>query len=227
MLPANSQSIPEKVQSEEVKYTIITLENPERYQHRKAIHEAMAGHEYVPFNAVDGRNPQSLANYEDYFEFKYLMNEWRPGELGLWYSNINIWNWQQYQTDPLLVFEDDALLRPVFREVLDNTPPPKDFDFASYYTPIRNPIQAGRFYFEETINEHGNICMMYSAKGANRILTLLEKEGIEYPVDIWLYKQAKFRKTLKGYSPRHLSHVIIDHDFDVPTNIHEDERIVK
>jgi GR25 family glycosyltransferase involved in LPS biosynthesis len=209
-------------------YTIITLGNPERYQLRQAVHQAMAGIGYVEGRAVDGRKEDELKWWESHHGLEYRMSEWRPGELGLWYSNINNWKWIARQDDNVLVFEDDAIPLEGFRYVVDNVPPPEDFDFATYYTPFRRPYQGGKFRWEESnMQEHGNIAVLYSPKGAKKILDILGEEGLEYPVDIWLFKQAKFTKRLKGYAPRIIDKVVIDHDFDVPTNIHDEERIYR
>lgn len=208
-----------------MKYTILTLGNPERRHRVETIHRVMEGHDYVPIPAVDGRIPEVLKWHEELNGYKYLMEEWRPGELGLWYSNINAWQYCANSKENLLVFEDDAIPREDFRVTINSTLPPRGFDFASYYTPERNFAQAAPFYFVETEQEHGNICMLYSAKGAAKILDMLSTEGIEYPVDIWVFKKAKFAKELKGYSPRRISKIVVDHDFNLPTNIHNDERI--
>lgn len=210
-----------------MKYTILSLGNPERQHRVDAIHQEMSGVEYVHVETVNGKNLDQLKYYEDLYGFKYNVSDWRPGELGLWYSNINAWFEISKMDEPVMVFEDDAIPKIGFKKIVEAVQPPDDFDFATYYTPFRNFAQAGRFQLVETGQEHGNICIMYSPDGASKILDLLDDNGIEWPVDIWLFKQNKFEKTLKGYGPRDISQVIIDHDFNVPTNIHNDERITR
>jgi hypothetical protein len=153
-----------------------------------------------------------------------LDSSWRPGEAGLWYTNINAWQWSVDNQETLLTFEDDAIPTPFFGEALDALSSLDTFDFASLYIPYRNMGQKMPFMFGPTQQEHGNISLAYSPLGSQKILSLLEQNGMQYPVDIWLYKQG-LAGSLRGFTPRLVSRVAVNHDFTLPTNIHEDDRI--
>jgi len=208
-----------------VKYTIFSLGNPERAQRVEAIRGAMEGHDEVFIECVNGKDPEQLNANIDRYGFTHIDQEWRPGEGGLWYTNINAWQWAVDNNETLLTFEDDAIPLQYFNLGLDEIQSRLGaFDFATLYTPYRTAYQRGMFRLQRARQEHGNVCIAYSPQGAKKILDLLRQDGIKWPVDIWVFKQ-HIAKRLNGLSPKETSVVIVDHDFDVPTNIHEDERI--
>jgi GR25 family glycosyltransferase involved in LPS biosynthesis len=209
-----------------VKYIILTLGNPEREHYRASIREAMAGYEEVKTRAVNGKDPDDLNDAIRKWGFDINFEEWKPGEGGVWFSNIFAWEYIANQREDVVVFEDDAILHPDFRRVVD-LPAPKGHDFLTYYQPYRSypnllPIRG----FVPTFQQHGMVCIRYSPLGARRALNILEAHGIEWPVDIWIFKQAIQFKRLRGYSPKEVAQIVVDVDLEaVPSNIHQDERI--
>jgi GR25 family glycosyltransferase involved in LPS biosynthesis len=205
-----------------MKYSILSI-NDSRKEHKDRIRDAMAGFEEVDTGSVNGNNPEELNAAIDRWGFDINFSIWKPGEGGVWYSNINAWGWAA-ENDDLMVFEDDAIPLERFSEAINNWTLPVDYDFISLYIPFEpvNAIMPVRF--EKCYQQHGIVCMLYSIKGAKKILSLLKEEGLEWPVDIWLFKQHLAGK-LKGYAPNPFSHRLINHDFDIATNIHNSDRI--
>jgi GR25 family glycosyltransferase involved in LPS biosynthesis len=207
-----------------VKFLIITVGTPAREGHRRRIREAMSGFEEVGVECVDGKNPEQLQANVDRHGFAIHFDTWRPGEGGLWYSAINAWSLCRDLGEPLLVFEDDALVSPSFGQAVRNAEPPGDFDFATYYVPYRSAAQASEFAFEAVRQEHGTVCIAYSPAGATRILDLLSSEGLDAPIDIWLFRKGLSGR-LRGYGPSPTSEVVVDVDLRTPSLIHEDPRV--
>jgi GR25 family glycosyltransferase involved in LPS biosynthesis len=209
-----------------VKYIILTLNNPEREPYKDAIRKLMRGRSEVKTRMVNGKDPADLNDAIDKWGFKINFNHWRPGEGGVWYSNIYAWEYIANQDDDVIVFEDDALTHPYLRTVIDKVKPPDDYDFVTYYVPYYtgNQIQLPK-ELVPTYQEHGMVCMRYSPKGARKILELLERDGLRWPVDIWLFKQTFETNELKGYSPIPMALHLTSVDFKPPSNIHDDDKI--
>lgn len=208
-----------------MKYTILTLGNPERVTLRANIHLNMDKHfEYVPIEGVDGKT-DDLREAIERHQLKINFDRWKPGEGGVWFSNINAWSWGEEHNEDLLVFEDDAILSPDFSDTVNELELPDDWDFVTLYYPYYGSRQIMQFKIAPIHQEHGNVAVLYSAQGMKKIMQMLRDEGLDWPVDIWLFKKAKFEKTLNGYGAHQFSKHIVEHDFDVPTNIHEDDHI--
>ena len=207
-----------------MKFLIITLGTPARERHRDTIRETMRGFDEVMVECVDGRDPRQLQAAIDRHGFAIRFGTWRPGEGGLWYSDINAWTLCQDLGEPLLVFEDDAIPLPPFRQAVRTTRPPEDFDFASYYVPYRSPGQTSELVFEHVRQEHGTVCMAYSPAGATRILDMLATDGLDAPVDIWLFRHG-ISNRLRAYGPAMTSRPVVDVDLRTPSLIHLDARV--
>lgn len=208
-----------------MKYTILSLENPERRPLVDAINRQMSPHyQGVYVDAVDGKT-EALNEAIDFYGFDINFDEWKPGEGGVWYSNINAWKRCVELDEDLLVFEDDAILHPNFVRQIQTAGMPESYDFITYYNPHRHNNQTNRLSLATCVQEHGMVAIRYSPRGAARCLEILENEGLEWPVDIWLFKLSKFRGLLEGYGPHHNSRIIVDHNFDIPSNIHGGDRI--
>jgi hypothetical protein len=123
-----------------------------------------------------------------------------------------------------MVFEDDAVLDKTFGDTVRRLSYPNNFDFTAFYLPYNRSVPHKPFRFVRCYQEHGQVCNTYSPKGARKILHYLQDFGLDWPVDIWLYKQARGSR-LKGYSPNLDSKEIVTVDYRVPSNIHDDDRI--
>jgi GR25 family glycosyltransferase involved in LPS biosynthesis len=207
-----------------MKYTILTLNDPRREKHRKRIRHNMRGLEEVTMMCVDGSDEEVLNATIDHYGFTAQFDEWRPGEGGVWYSNINVWDWAARKNEHIVVFEDDAVLSDQFGEVVKNIELPPDYDFITWYIPYAQTNTIMPVRLVPTYQEHGMVCMQYSPTGASKIMDMLATEGLEWPVDIWLFKKA-LAGELNGYSPGQFCRRLVRHDFDIPTSIHENERI--
>lgn len=209
-----------------MKYTILTLDHPARDPYKEKIRTQMEGYEEVFVEGVNGRVEDSLNGAIDHYGFKINFNEWRPGEGGVWYSHINAWSYGADNDTDIMVFEDDAVLDKYFRHSVDRLNLPEDWDFVALYYPYWGGHQQNPFSIVPTIQEHGNVCVMYSANGCKKIMKMLDEEGLEWPVDIWLFKKSKFEGTLKGYGADPQARHIVTVDDKPPTTIHEGDRIM-
>lgn len=183
----------------------------------------MRGYSEVKLKCVDGRTDE-LDEAIDWYGFDINFSEWRPGEGGVWYSNIRAWEYASINDTDLLVFEDDAKPTSRFPQVIKGLELPPDYDFISLYVPYSDHNAIMPFKLVKSYQEHGMVCMLYSPKGARKMLSMLAEEGLRWPVDIWIFKK-EIAGELIGYAPMQFSHRIVTHDFVVPTNIHIDERI--
>lgn len=206
-----------------MKYTILTLGNPERQQYMDIIRNQMSNHEEVFIPCVDGKTKQ-LDDAIDKYGFDIAFDEWRPGEGGVWYSNINAWSYAAENNTDLMIFEDDAVLSHHFGRIIDRVTLPEEYDFVTFYLPYFQRNQLMPFSLIPAYQQHGNVCVLYSSTGAKKILGMLESEGLEWPVDIWLYKKA-LSNQLTGFGPHNLAIHIVTVDYEVPSNIHDDDRI--
>lgn len=130
-----------------------------------------------------------------------------PGELGIFISLIRIYHFiKQTNTESLLVLEDDAYLDENFINLLNTAleDTPKDFDFLCLYsndhensTDINTEI--GQRYIHKAKNQGSGILgMVYTLRGANKILDLVQQKGIESTVDDFIFYQVKLG-LLDGY----------------------------
>jgi len=154
-----------------------------------------------------------------------------PGELGIWLSNINIFNYMISNNLPeLLVLEDDAILYENFVENFNIVKKelPDNFDvFALGYPKEHNALdertELGLNYIHSAINQYSNATgMLYSLKGAKKILKCLKRRGIEYTCDCFIFKLIQ-ENNINGYSviPEKIN--LIKHDvMQIPSLIDPD-----
>lgn len=149
------------------------------------------GIDITTWNPYDGRKSKPL-----------------PGEYGAMVTKINT---LKYMLDKslsnLLFFEDDIILDEKFYKkfFLCLKELPKDFDFLSlYYFEDQNYIttksEINLKYIHKSINQYaGTQIMYYSLIGANKILDLLYKKGMQYTADCFIFEQSRLG-LLNGYS---------------------------
>lgn len=142
-----------------------------------------------------------------------------PGELGIWVSTLNCW---QYMVDnnieTLLMLEDDISLNKNFVKNLKLCLKdlPKNFDFLSlFYFEDQNKLTEDTDIKSKYIHRASNQysagqAIMYSLKGAKKMLKLIRRKGLEYTADCFIFEQARLG-FVNGYSivPNNLS--FLDH----------------
>jgi len=131
-----------------------------------------------------------------------------PGELGVWVSNINIFEYiVKNKIDQMLVLEDDAIIVDSFVDFFNTYTKdlPSDFDFfALSYFPDQNNFTTetdiGSKNIHKSKNQYSNgVAMLYSLQGAKKILKLLQRTGLEYTSDCYIFYNAQ-KNMLNGYS---------------------------
>jgi GR25 family glycosyltransferase involved in LPS biosynthesis len=146
-------------------------------------------------------------------------------EIGEWVSHLNILDYiHKNKIKYLVVLEDDAILLENFQEtVLSAIKESKGFDFISLYfhnADNKKPINvdAKMNFLEKTNMQHAYIQgLVYSFRGAHKILKFLEKAPIEYTIDCTLFEWSR-KRVLEGYRLKEEFCVIL-HDESAPSEI--------
>jgi len=142
-----------------------------------------------------------------------------PGELGIWVSLINVWEYVvKNKIDKFLVLEDDIQLNKKFMHNLNLclNDLPEDFDFLSlYYFEEQNWIsdetEIGSKYIHKSNNQFSaGQATVYSYAGCKKLIKLLKLKGIEYTSDCFIFKQSQ-NGLLKGYSIKPNNLMFLNH----------------
>jgi GR25 family glycosyltransferase involved in LPS biosynthesis len=212
----------------DMRYTIISI-NDDRIEKRRAIEETVdLPKVHIP--SVNGMNGDLNRYFQLYQTFKTPEFKALRGELGIWFSQMNCWQYTVTSGEPLIVFEDDAMVDPSFNDTvgLVMNEIPDDWDFFSFFVPdnqrqdyfynvkynnqgipgalngFRPPTQSLFYIGSEVIAKayqgYSVVCTMYSPKGARRLLELTSKHGIHTPVDNFIFRHAHGSSQVKGYA---------------------------
>ena len=142
-----------------------------------------------------------------------------PGELGVWVSTINVLEYiVKNKIDKMLVLEDDVLLNNDFIEKFNDflLELPHDFDFLSLYyfnghNQITDETETGSNKIHMSYNQYsGAQAMLYSYFGAKKILKCLNRKGIEYTSDCFIFRQS-LERLVKGYSIKKENNFFLSH----------------
>ena len=209
-----------------MKYTIITIDNS-REEYKRNIRQKITTVPEVFVECVDGRVPGVIEKYLadnpwlDIPSTCYLTR----GEIGVWLSVINV---LKQVDETTITIEDDAVVHPEFSTKIFDVEFPEGMDFFSLFVPrdhddwfyykkeldgqgnILNPKavhwEAGYFGYMtdnpavvKPYQRYGGVSMVYTPKGAKRILKLLERDGIIDQYDNYLYQMARLGE-LDGYT---------------------------
>lgn len=144
-----------------------------------------------------------------------------PGELGIWISTINCWQYiVDNDIDLMLVLEDDILLAEDFVKKLQLaiSDLPNDFDFLSlYYFKEQNweddNTEIGSEYIKKSFNQYSaGQAILYSKNGAKNLLKILKRVGIEYTTDCFIFHYGQ-NNALKGYSIKKENDYFVSHEY--------------
>lgn len=197
---------------------------------------------------IDGKEA-SIGTLQDKFNVDSIWPEAKVGEVGLWFSFLNACQYVVDNNKTLLLFEDDAIITSNnFKEDLDLllSQVPDDADAFSVMSPSNQQVTA---YIEwlDKLNglgiQHGDIappnrvpgahlicrayqgysfvCMIYTPKGARKILQRVQRTGMYQPADCWLFEQHEAGE-LDVYTPVPTEAKLVDVDWDhqAETTIH-------
>ena len=225
-----------------MKYIILSISDS-RSGYVAKIREALGPENEIPFEAVDGRDPERvaavMAEFPEIFYDgqKPIFHDWeykpKVGEVGVWLSNLLAWKAISQMNEPCMVIEDDAIPRLLVLEklqlLMDNVR--EDFGFVPLYTPDDcifllagesfigmepNPVVA-RVY-----QTYCHVAMLYSPDGASRLLRLAAGTGILAPVDIFTMQAGKMG-LINGYAFQNHDDLPFTYNWAVPTTIHDTE----
>ena len=142
-----------------------------------------------------------------------------PGELGVWVSTINMLEYiVDNKIECMLVLEDDIKLQPDF---VDNikihlNELPEGVDFLSWhYFKDQNQIteltDIGLEHIHLSHNQYSAMqATVYSYSGAKKILKLIQRKGLEYTNDCFIFRQS-LEKLIDGYSIKGPSDLFLFH----------------
>ena len=119
-----------------IAYTIISVDESRR-ELKEKIRENMIYPEISSIKFVDGRSPGAIEAEVERYNCT-VGSGFFYGELGVWFSQLNCWQWLAGSGyDALLVLEDDAVLNANFPLLMEKilVDLPEDFDFVSLSVP--------------------------------------------------------------------------------------------
>lgn len=176
------------------------------------------------------------------------------GEIGVWLSNFDCWQWTVDNNEELIVFEDDAIpninFQPRFHELHSELPP--DWDFLTLWVPenqlidyvydvvyneeghpehvgpnknsITSVFNFGAIRLARVYNGYGNVAQCYSPKGARFFIDRVRSTGIYTPVDCYLYQEAHAGRC-NGYGPKPNRAKLVGYDWKAETTVHGEDRV--
>lgn len=207
-----------------MKYTIISIDDS-RQDFKDKIRKEMAGYEEVFLECLDAR-PVELDLGKELYDrglsmapfWKNLM--WKRGDLGGFVSHYNTWKYCASSGEPLIVFEDDAIVPVGFMSnVLDLlTEVPKDYGVVSL---CANTYGQGFYNMRVQYNEYGQhfgyrplepdednqfdygaermtrayqswtqTATLYSPAAAQSLVDTVQRMGIHMNADAFIYHRA-------------------------------------
>jgi GR25 family glycosyltransferase involved in LPS biosynthesis len=240
---------------EEIRYAVMHIDDS-RLTKRTAIRNKLLFYDEADIEFINGADPEQVKAMRKKYP-NCTGREWIPkvGEVGVWYSQMQCWDWAVKNNKHLMVFEDDAMLDPKFEELWHKMLQelPADYDFLSIFVPdnqendylyIRFYDEGGYATAESTVSAdwsgynfgaenlakvyQGYSCVaaMYSPKGAAKLLALADEYGMWTPVDCFIFLHAHAGR-LEGYAPKPSSWFprAVHIDWEAPSTIRYGERI--
>jgi hypothetical protein len=156
----------------------------------------------VPVWTVDAGRPGDVENAQLVHNYRINWREDQPmraGHLGIWYSVLNATNWN---TGPVVTFEDDAVLHPAFTERFWTVTSqlPKDTDCFSLFLPRDQDnvyhSKASTLWVAGTgickaYQVYGGVSMFWTKQGGAKFRNLIRRDGIQDQWDNQLYGYAR------------------------------------
>ena len=213
-----------------MKYVIISVDDRAKensYNNKKIMssHNIELAENIVFFNG-NIENGWDVLNHK-----KIPLNTWNPydgrtmpplpGEYGIWVSTLNVLEYVvENNIESMLVIEDDVLLEQDFVENLNKCVAdlPSDFDFLSLFSfeeqnELDKNTDIGSDFIHKSSNQFSAAqAILYSRSGADKIIKLLRRKGVEYTPDCFIYKQAQLG-WLNGYSVIPQKMKLLKHDY--------------
>lgn len=235
-----------------MKYNIISI-NDERLNYKERIRDRVHLEEVrIPaVNAYEVDVAQELKKRDLTIAYPGMFS---GGEIGVWLSNFDCWQWAVDNDEELVVFEDDAIPHeefatnfPIIIEEL-----PVDYDFMCLWVPDNQRVDYiydadfndegqpynwrphrtattsvydfGARHIAKVYNGYGNVAQLYSPKGAKFFLDRAREVGIYTPVDCYLYQEARAGRC-SGFGPKPSRTYIVGYDWKAVTTVHKEDRV--
>lgn len=236
-----------------MKFTIISID--ERRAPYKEVIRKFAGMEEVHMKAVDGRQEDVK---EQMMSRGLWVNNWSPsrGEAGVWMSNYDRWLYTSTLDEPLVVFEDDAIIRGDFKDRVDAVLSvlPEDWDYCTLWVPENQKID---YYYDVIFNSVGDpmpvgpnrnnetslfrynnsdiVSLVYQGYGmvslmyspkGGQKLASLAQRTGIYTPVDCWIYQQAHMGRLRGFAPHPQNAEIVQYDWLAETTVHNSERLI-
>lgn len=230
-----------------MKYNIISI-NDDRAEYKKVIRERVRGDEVIipAVNAYEVDVDEELKKRDLFVRHD---NMFSTGELGIWLSMFDRWQWAVENNEELITFEDDAIPATNFNEWFYDYKKelPKTYDFLCLWVPenqyldyvydvvyddegrpetagpnknvVTSNYNYGAMRLARAYNGYGNVAQMFSPKGAQFFIDRVRAVGIYTPVDCYQYQEAHAGRC-EGYSPKPRFAKAVSYDWAAETTIH-------
>lgn len=235
-----------------MKYTIISIDDSRR-SYKENIRKRVRLDE-ISIPATNGREVDLSVELEKR-GLRVPIDYLTAGEVGVWLSVFDCWQWAVDNQEELLVFEDDAIPAEGFQNLFNmyHSELPEDYGFLSLWIPDN---QVFDYLYDVVYDEHGvpdhvgpnkiaflsnynfgairlarvyqgygNVAMLYSPKGAQELIDAVRRTGLNDPVDCYIFCRAHTGIT-SGYAPKPVWARAVKYDWQAETTIHDTERVI-
>lgn len=204
-----------------MRYTLVSLDD-KRWEFKRNIRAVLTGWDHVEIPAVDGRDDQTLTEtLAKRGNPKVGYPGATVGQIGRWLTFLDHLDFVAKTDEPLLVVEDDSILANDFtiRFPQVEADVPDNADFFSLFVPRNKPADiyenqyvgpvalsrikaeyyTGSDYVVKTYQPYGGVCMVLYPSLAEKMFSLVARNGIKMQFDDYLYHLSD-RGTLNGYT---------------------------
>lgn len=166
-----------------MKYTIVSIDDS-RLEYKQNIRKQMEGVEEIFVECFDARPKEidlieELAGRGLHFAKFWLNLMWKRGDIGGFISHYNTWKWCAENGEPLLVFEDDAIVNDGFLDNVNDlmAEVPEDWGVVSlccndygkwFYDRLVTYDKYGQHHKNRPLTKHEANCYDYGAERMTR-----------------------------------------------------------
>lgn len=191
---------------------------------------------------IDG-SEASIGTLQDKFNVDYIWDNAKLGELGIWFSFLNVCQYAVDNNKTVLAFEDDAIITSDnFQEDLERLLAyvPEDGDVFSVMVPRNQHVGANLEWLSKftgiaithtdiaptyripgvhvicrAYQGYSMVCMIYTPEGAKKILDRVQETGMYQPADCWVFEQHD-QGIINVYTPVPTEATLVDIDWADP-----------
>lgn len=231
-----------------MKYNIISITDE-----RKAYKDAIRRYTKLEEYRIASMDARAVDPIEELNALGLTVHDWHPllGELGAWLSHFLCWKFVSVMSEPLIVFEDDAIINNAFDDILGSymSELPPGWDFMSLWAPddqqqdyrydvvydddgianvrgwINGPsrFDIGKTWISRAYQGYGLVGTVYSPEGGSRLVERAKQRGVCTPVDCFIFQESHTER-VKGYAPKPLRNIVF-YDWKAPTTVHNTEKV--